>query len=383
MLNSYNNFINEKMNIDHSINFKKWFKNSKVVDKNNNSLVVYHGAYMEDDEIGIDVFNGTRGVGWFSEDYDYAKNYTRDSGDVMELYLSIQKPYILEIAPEELINKKEFEEKTGININLKNFYIKQNEKNKVWFWYDPSLTDFIDKLERLGYDGMKTIEDNKYVCWLPFNQNQIKSINNNGNFSDSVNIYEHTNNYNIYLNESLRDKMKPKSDEEILKDLGDLTPEELLYQSAENNFINGVKIALERGVDINAMDSDNFYRTALIKSSIKGHKEIVELLIKKGADINDRYRGSTSLIISSLYGHKDIVELLIQNGADVNSKDKYGDTALMSASRHGYKDIVEILLKNGADVNIKNDYKNTALMVASQNGHKEIVELLKKYGATE
>ena len=34
-----------------------------------------------------------------------------------------------------------------------------------------------------GYDGMKTLEWKKYVCWLPFYPEQIKSAtHNNGNY---------------------------------------------------------------------------------------------------------------------------------------------------------------------------------------------------------
>jgi ankyrin repeat protein len=128
-------------------------------------------------------------------------------------------------------------------------------------------------------------------------------------------------------NESLRDKMKPKSDEDILKELGDLSPENILLQSAENNYIKGVKIALDKGADINY--KDNIGWTALLHATFYGYKDIVELLLKNGADINIKNNGgNTALIIASKFNHKNIIKLLLKNGADVNIKNKYGNTAL-------------------------------------------------------
>lgn len=47
-------------------------------------------------------------------------------------------------------------------------------------------------------------------------------------------------------------------------------------------------------------------------------------------------------------GHKDAVELLLSRGADVNAEDEEGNTALSRAMENGYKDLAELLLKNGA-----------------------------------
>ena len=87
------------------------------------------------------------------------------------------------------------------------------------------------------------------------------------------------------------------------------------------------------------------------------------------------------LLGASENGQKDVVELLLLAGADVNAIDMYGWTPLIGASRYGHKDIVELLLKGGADVNAIDKYGRTPLILASWYGRKDIVTLLKKYGA--
>jgi ankyrin repeat protein len=58
--------------------------------------------------------------------------------------------------------------------------------------------------------------------------------------------------------------------------------------------------------------------------------------------------GRTALMFASERGHKEVVKLLIEKGAGVNVKDKYGWTALKYASENGHQEIVELLKSYGA-----------------------------------
>ena len=60
--------------------------------------------------------------------------------------------------------------------------------------------------------------------------------------------------------------------------------------------------------------------------------------------------GLTPLHLAASWGHKEVAELLIGNGADVNTKDIDGWTPLHKAAWQGRKEIVELLIANGADV---------------------------------
>jgi len=47
------------------------------------------------------------------------------------------------------------------------------------------------------------------------------------------------------------------------------------------------------------------------------------------------------------YGRKEIVVLLIAKGADVNAKDNDGETPLDSANKNGRTEIADLLRKHG------------------------------------
>ncbi|MBA3954883.1 ankyrin repeat domain-containing protein [Candidatus Dependentiae bacterium] len=162
-----------------------------------------------------------------------------------------------------------------------------------------------------------------------------------------------------------------------------------LHGAARNGHKEVVKLLLEKGADIDTEDENN--HTPLHSAAYAGYAEVVKLLLQKGASINTRVEGNededeeeegyTALHLAAENGHKEVVELLLKSGADINAKDEEDNTALHVAAQCGHKEVVELLLKSGADINAKDEEDNTALHVAAQCGHKEVVELLLKSGA--
>src|SRR3989442_1200196 len=91
---------------------------------------------------------------------------------------------------------------------------------------------------------------------------------------------------------------------------------------------------------------------------IYGYKKIMEFLPTIGTDTDmngKNEEGNTVLMWATKKGYKDIVELLLAKGANVHIRDNDDFTALMWAAWNGNKDIVELLLANGADINEKNN----------------------------
>ena len=133
----------------------------------------------------------------------------------------------------------------------------------------------------------------------------------------------------------------------------------------------------------------NNARERFIPCASEGHLICVQSLLRLGInpDIQDN-REATALIKASMKGHTDIVRLLLEHGADSNyqtSEGEGGRVALITASRFGETDIVRLLLKHGAKPDIQDAWGNTALMVTAMvtsiDGHMDIARLLMEHGA--
>jgi ankyrin repeat protein len=60
-----------------------------------------------------------------------------------------------------------------------------------------------------------------------------------------------------------------------------------------------------------------------------------------------RVTGRTPFHLAAIAGHKEIAELLIANGADVNAKNKGGRTPLDSAIAFKHTETADLLRKHG------------------------------------
>ncbi|KXH65986.1 hypothetical protein CSAL01_02126 [Colletotrichum salicis] len=121
--------------------------------------------------------------------------------------------------------------------------------------------------------------------------------------------------------------------------------------------------------------------SALEIASLGGHKDIVELLLEKLGGVA---RVNECIYNASIRGHVEIVKLLLASGVDpaISSRENInGVTALDAASAGGHAQIVRILLDQGMDVNAKDSSNMTALLRASRGGHREVVKFLLQHGA--
>ena len=87
----------------------------------------------------------------------------------------------------------------------------------------------------------------------------------------------------------------------------------------------------------------------------EGNIEAVKEYLAAGGDVNAKHDmlglQLTPLYVAASQGYKEISELLIANGADVNPKDENVMAPLNAAAELGHKEVVELLIAKGADVN--------------------------------
>jgi ankyrin repeat protein len=141
---------------------------------------------------------------------------------------------------------------------------------------------------------------------------------------------------------------------------------------------------------VGSLSKDGF--TALHLAAFFGQKEVVEYLLKNGADVNALANNATKVRpLHSAVAHHDleISKLLVDHGADVNARQQGGFTPLHEAAFSGSLEIAELLLKHGADMTAKTDKELTALALTSEESpeagpklaREKVAHFLKEKGA--
>ena len=185
-----------------------------------------------------------------------------------------------------------------------------------------------------------------------------------------------------------------------------------ILAAAYNGNIEAVKQHLAAGTDVNVKGgfADG---TPLHYAAANGHKEIAELLIEKGADMNAKDEdGGTPLDVAIQFKELEIADLIrviggisgaadsihvaaaaenieavkqhLATGSDVNAKNRDGVTPLHQAAWNGRKEIAELLIAKGANVNaliLSGRYQGqTPLDSAIANDRAETADLIRKHG---
>lgn len=210
--------------------------------------------------------------------------------------------------------------------------------------------------------------DFKFVAW--------DYIKNTDNINE--NLIELFLKYNVIQN----------NDDSILR--------EILFNACKTGNKNLVQLLINNGVNLNIIDQRNETPLHWItyyfnKKNAQNKIEIMKLLIQQGININAQNKfGDTVLhgIVTrdDITEFIDAVELLINSGASLNIKNHRNTTPLhyICSTKSNYENkIVKIITKNKIyiDVNVKNEHGETPLHIACRNGHFYLAKLLIQHGA--
>jgi len=111
----------------------------------------------------------------------------------------------------------------------------------------------------------------------------------------------------------------------VLVGCGNPEADRALLNAASSGNIVAAKKHLAAGADVNAKDIVG--KTPLHWAAGNEGRQVAELLIANGADVNAQSEMGTPLHFAAAFGHKEIAELLIAKGAGVNAKSDDGDWA--------------------------------------------------------
>ena len=142
----------------------------------------------------------------------------------------------------------------------------------------------------------------------------------------------------------------------------------LLHIAIKKNNFKICQMLLNAGADITAFDTMG--NTALMCAAAHASADIVKLLLEKISLLPDaehyinegNFTGQTALT-AALDNGNDIIEMLIKAGAQIDKKDNRGYTPLMQAASLGKTDKMITLIKQGANYHFKNNRNETALAI--------------------
>jgi ankyrin repeat protein len=113
-----------------------------------------------------------------------------------------------------------------------------------------------------------------------------------------------------------------------------------LMWAVKNCNVETARILLEAGADVN-VQSQNGYTPLILATK---QSKMTQLLIEKGADVRMATKfGDTALHKAAYYGQRDIIELLINNGADIEVQNNKNLTPKQVAEQAHNENVLDLL----------------------------------------
>jgi ankyrin repeat protein len=126
-----------------------------------------------------------------------------------------------------------------------------------------------------------------------------------------------------------------------------------LYYAAGSGDLDVIRLLISKGADVNHED---------VEEGIPLHNAVrysrlaaAKLLIKHGSNVNAEDGYTTVLCYAVESFNFNMVELIVKSGANVNRRDFDGESPLGMAERYEYDQIIDYLIEHGAKDDVSDD----------------------------
>ena len=156
--------------------------------------------------------------------------------------------------------------------------------------------------------------------------------------------------------------------------------------------LEAARVLLDHGANIHAKNTQGQTPLHIVSQGVAKFPELyepalVELLLSRGADLNERDNDKATpfLLVTSVWKIKT-AEILLQNDADVNAVNIHGQNALHLLSQNPNIDQWQLrslskLLEGGVDMNGRDNDERTPLHLACYCGQVDVAEALLEHAA--
>lgn len=150
----------------------------------------------------------------------------------------------------------------------------------------------------------------------------------------------------------------------------------LVSIAAAHNFPEILAVLGAHGANMNVYDANSF--TPLHTAILLGYENIVNILLKYGADLHQTDSKGRNLLFTAIASQPSFISLLLEKGINPNQEDNNKTTALSWAVYNNSQESVNRLLenKNLQNINKANNYGWTPALFAALNGDPQILSKL-------
>ena len=154
--------------------------------------------------------------------------------------------------------------------------------------------------------------------------------------------------------------------------------------AVEEGKLDDARTLIDRGAQVNRPNATD--RSPLYLAVCEGDPFITELLLQKGANCAQEWRGTPPIHQACKDGELRIARLLLDAGASVSSLDAFQQQPLHIVlswrfSRPDASDLIDLLISRGAEINARTQTHETPLHLACKYGDVDNIRALLTRGA--